>query len=279
MRAARSTQSFPIQKAYAFTLVELLVVIAVLALVIGILVPVIQMARVNTYQTTCANNLRQIGIGYQTLIDNSGRKPSAFVSDGEWVNRLLPYVGNKQQIFVCPSEGQRVATTATEVASHGATENSTVEPGDGGHTSVGLNSDGTLTVIRSGSGAAGQDDAGDVVLISPLLVAAKAIEPPALPLSPAIPPTFSYGVNNAAQYFGPTDQTPKVLALEYKQLVANVVGVGGSDFWPAECAPRHHGMLNVLFADTTVREMTPSDIDPRVNEIYKAHWLPQVLAD
>ena len=178
-----------------------------------------------------------------------------------------------------PARASAVATTPTETAAQGAAANITMEPGDNVQTGVGLNPDGTLTVIRSGSGAAGQDDTGDVVLISPILGSAKAIDPPSLPLSPPIRPTFSYGVNNAAQYIGTTDQSAMVLALEYKQLVANVVGVGGSDFWPTECAPRHHGMLNVLFADTSVRDMTPGDIDPRVNEIYKAHWLPQVLAD
>ena len=254
-----------------------MVVIAILAIVVGILVPAIQMARTNANQTSCANNLRQIGIGYQTLIDNSGHKSSAFIGDGEWANRLMPYVGKNQQVFVCPNE-VRAAVIPVEPAPQGGTDSIGGGKSEDGRITVNLNSDGTLSVIPSVNAGAGQDDANDVVLISPIKGSGKAIDPPPAP-SPPIAPTVSYGVNNAAQYIGATDQSPKVLALEYKQLVANVVGAGASDFWPAECAPRHHGRLNVLFADSTVRDMTPGDIDPRVNEIYKAHWLPQVLAD
>lgn len=60
------------------TLIELLVCIAVIAVLLGILLPTLTRARSVANRALCASNLRQIGIGWALYIqDNSDRLPRA----------------------------------------------------------------------------------------------------------------------------------------------------------------------------------------------------------
>ena len=61
-----------------FTLVELLVVVTLIALLISILLPSLSAVRNRAKRTSCASNLRQIGLGIQSYLhDNNDHLPFA----------------------------------------------------------------------------------------------------------------------------------------------------------------------------------------------------------
>jgi hypothetical protein len=59
---------------WAFTLVELLIVIGIIGLLAGMLLPSLARAKRHSKMTVCVNNLRQVGVAIQMFVDDHSQK-------------------------------------------------------------------------------------------------------------------------------------------------------------------------------------------------------------
>ena len=95
-----------------FTLLELLMVIAIISVLAALLLPALSRAKMAAYRVQCASNLHQIGVALTLYVDDYNKYP-AFVDTRRkpltteprsvfWDAKILPYAGGNLGLFACP---------------------------------------------------------------------------------------------------------------------------------------------------------------------------------
>ena len=113
-----------------FSLVELLVVVAIIGALVGLMLPAVQAARESTRRLQCQHNLRQVGLGLHIYAErNKQRLPALGRGDPNWTfwhswrGTLLPF--HEQQALadqvnwkLSPVDPANAAVAATRMPIH-----------------------------------------------------------------------------------------------------------------------------------------------------------------
>ncbi len=299
-------RSTPFRCGRGFTLIELLVSISVISLLASLLLPAVQSARESSRRSTCANNLKQIGIACMSDYAKHGRFMSAY----DWRQNVLPEMEESRKHLLCPSDPQDGLFDVEDFTVYIVNNKRSIPLKPGPWCWIG-DSDfcqqfAEITVTNPDAYFIGFEDLAydtpfdGIVLVEPLPQGGsrlthvgghphayrhQLVDPRGKVIADPFDKGFAWSVHGLESSYGANSRlhrfqsdANKVLALEYRKPVAHVVGSAavGTISYSEDVAPRHRGLLNVLYGDGRVEARRPEDLDPGVSQIHDRDWCPNI---
>jgi prepilin-type N-terminal cleavage/methylation domain-containing protein/prepilin-type processing-associated H-X9-DG protein len=90
--------------AAAFTLIELLIVIAIIAILAALLLPVLSRAKETGRRIYCMNNLKQLDLACQMYVNEAQGAYPPRDNTSRWANRLYANYGQNINLLLCPTD-------------------------------------------------------------------------------------------------------------------------------------------------------------------------------
>jgi len=289
-----------------FTLLELLTAIAILSTVMSIALPAIQSARESSRTTTCAANLKQIGIAHSSHVARHRTGMAA----SDWRRSVLVDMEGSRPNLLCPTDERTDLFDINEYAVYIVNNKRTIplEPGPWcalgdpafceQFSGIKLPTPDSFFLVYEDMAYNSPFDG--MILAQPLPQGAWKLSHVGSnphgyrhqlrdPLGAIIADPFakgftwnvqgiptSYGMNSRSARF--TTDPYKVLVLDYATPVADVVGptATGVVTWWRDVGSRHVGLTNVLYGDGRVERVTPTSIDPTSPGVHDQAWCPTI---
>ena len=247
----------------AFTLIELLVVIAIIAILAALLLPALTRAKQKGQQSSCINNLRQIGIALTMYADDYGPYPGDLRLANNtyvWQPRLLVLMGKNRKAFWCPSALPQSAwdltvntTLKTVVGEDGQVDQYGISTGasdnQGTRFSYGYNDWGLSMALQLGLG-------GDVDAASTKPVKPSSLRRPSDMI--AIGDCRSDAAAGTIQFNANVDPQ-----------VSNMQNPAQHTQCPCN---RHNYRTDLLFADGHVENPKRADVIDPTNQRWRSRW-------
>ena len=95
----------------AFTLVELIVVVAIIMILVTILAVSLRTPKGQAHQVVCQNNLRDIGAAALGYANQHNSYPAGQSAQGRWMDLIEDHIDKGSNVYRCPSDTQPLAVT------------------------------------------------------------------------------------------------------------------------------------------------------------------------